>query len=64
MKRESPPLNHIRKTAKRLKKQHPGMTLMQIQHNIAVHLKFKKWAELILSEEQELQKRINDNPIV
>jgi hypothetical protein len=63
-KRDCPPLNHIRLTAKRLKKLHPGMKLMQIQHNLAVYLKFKKWGELILAEEEVLKRRIFTYPLM
>lgn len=52
------PLGYIKRTAKRIKKNHPHITLMQVQHDLANYLGFKKWGDLIKAETYELQRRI------
>jgi hypothetical protein len=60
--KEVGPLGHVKKVAKRIKKKYPYIPLMQVQHDLAKYLGFKKWGELILADRQTLQIRIDQNP--
>lgn len=57
------PLEHIKRTAKRLKKQHNHISLMQVQHDLAKYLGYKKWGDLLKASKDELQHRINETPL-
>lgn len=58
------PLGHVKRKAKNIKKRHPYIPLMTVQHDLACHLGFKKWDELILASPIELQKRIDRHSLV
>lgn len=58
------PLGHVKRKAKNIKKRFPHIPLMSVQHDLACHLGFKKWGELILATPIELQKRIDRHSLV
>ncbi len=53
------PLGHIKRTAKRIKKKHSHIPLMQVHHDLATYLGFSKWKDLIDAMDDELQERID-----
>ncbi len=57
------PLGHIKKTAKRIKKKYPYVSLMAVQHGLAQYLGFRKWGDLILTDHRTLQRCIDKSPL-
>lgn len=57
------PYEHIKKTAKRIKKKNSHIKLMTIQLDLARYLGFKDWNVLAASTDDELQKRIDKKPL-
>ncbi len=53
------PLGHIKRTAKRIKKKHSHIPLMEIQHDLAEYLGFSNWKYMIDATDDELQERID-----
>lgn len=49
-------INFIKRHAKRIKKKHSHIPLMQVQHDLAKYLGFKKWGDLLLASSEQLNK--------
>jgi hypothetical protein len=56
-------LEHIRLTAKRIKKQNSHIPLGHVQHDLAVYLGFKKWQDLIKASPELIQERVEEKPL-
>lgn len=53
----------LKRKAKEIKKRGSDLPLMWIQHNMANHLGFRKWGDLLTAGEGLREQRILENPI-
>lgn len=60
---DNPKVRHAKRLAKQIKKKYPHVPLMTVQHDLAQHFEFKSWGELIKASPEEIQKRIDRNPL-